>query len=525
MFSRATFYSLTLASIGLAATTTSAQVPTSTAAGHWQTGNLRPVPREQSRVVSTNHQHQPQRDGWNLKWRRSAHVPQPTVQRVSATADASPTPRQQRGQLRQASQQPELKKVDVSPAAWITYPQQGSGALELPPNLRAQDAAENRSAEPNFFENPFGDDPPADRPSEPNPDSLRIQPADPVRPSETRDMNQLRILDAPADLPSPQLQPAENAAGSSPEGSARRADPGPSLGDILQERTPDETTPSEPQDNSPMELPPPRAPSDKQDPFENPFGQSLEGPRQGDISGGGFGPRPDTPYQTRAITCEEFREKIAREKITQLSLDISPPFRPDVMQELEFEKLKEAFDDKQEIRTWRNIEGRELASGRLRDLAYEKAIIETEHGTLEQLAMDRLSEADLEYISVNWGLPKQCLLEQVAYTPRQWTPTTMTWMASDLCHHPLYFEEVNLERYGHTAGPILQPVVSSAHFFANIAVLPYKMGVHPPNECQYALGYYRPGNCAPWIVPPVPISLRGGLTQAAAATGLFWLVP
>ena len=102
---------------------------------------------------------------------------------------------------------------------------------------------------------------------------------------------------------------------------------------------------------------------------------------------------------------------------------------------------------------------------------------------------------------------------------------TMTWKASNLCHTPLYFEDVNLERYGHTHGPLLEPVVQSAHFFANIAVLPYKMGVHCPSECQYALGYYRPGNCAPWINPPVPISARGAISQAAVMTGLFWLVP
>ena len=63
------------------------------------------------------------------------------------------------------------------------------------------------------------------------------------------------------------------------------------------------------------------------------------------------------------------------------------------------------------------------------------------------------------------------------------------------------------------------------HFFANIAVLPYKMGVHCPSECEYALGYYRPGNCAPWIKPPVPISARGAIAQAATMTGMFWLIP
>jgi hypothetical protein len=51
------------------------------------------------------------------------------------------------------------------------------------------------------------------------------------------------------------------------------------------------------------------------------------------------------------------------------------------------------------------------------------------------------------------------------------------------------------------------------------------MGVHSPHECQYALGYYRPGNCAPWIIPPVPLSLKGAWYQAAAVTGTALLVP
>jgi len=101
----------------------------------------------------------------------------------------------------------------------------------------------------------------------------------------------------------------------------------------------------------------------------------------------------------------------------------------------------------------------------------------------------------------------------------------MTWKASGLCHKPLYFEEVQLERYGHTAGPVLQPVLSGAHFFMNIATLPYQMGMSPPNECEYALGYYRPGSCAPWLLPPVPLSVRGGLMQAGAIVGGVYLIP
>ncbi len=225
------------------------------------------------------------------------------------------------------------------------------------------------------------------------------------------------------------------------------------------------------------------------------------------------------------ITCEEFRRRIAAETIDRVSLDISPPFRPDVLEEDEYERLKAQFDEGQDIRQWRNVAGQPVVKGRLLDLAYENAVIATEAGGTERVPLGRISEADLAYISQNWGLPNECLLQQVAYTPRTWSPITMTWAASNLCHKPLYFQEVNLERYGHTAGPIAQPIISSAHFFANIAVLPYKMGVHSPHECQYALGYYRPGNCAPWIIPPVPLSVKGSLYQAAAMTGTALLVP
>jgi hypothetical protein len=109
--------------------------------------------------------------------------------------------------------------------------------------------------------------------------------------------------------------------------------------------------------------------------------------------------------------------------------------------------------------------------------------------------------------------------------PRNWVASTFTYQASGLCHKPLYFEEVQLERYGHTAGPIKQPLLSGAHFFLNIAVLPYKMGINPPCECQYALGYYRPGSCAPWHIPPVPISVRGALAEAGAWVGGIYIIP
>ena len=121
--------------------------------------------------------------------------------------------------------------------------------------------------------------------------------------------------------------------------------------------------------------------------------------------------------------------------------------------------------------------------------------------------------------------PCNCLLGEEVFQPRAWTPLTFTWKASGLCHKPLYFEDVHLERYGHSWNPLAQPFLSAAHFFVNVPLLPYHMGIDPPNECQYSLGYYRPGNCAPYLIDPIPISLRGGLFQAGAIIGAAAIIP
>jgi hypothetical protein len=119
-------------------------------------------------------------------------------------------------------------------------------------------------------------------------------------------------------------------------------------------------------------------------------------------------------------------------------------------------------------------------------------------------------------------LPEGSLPDRVTYG---WAPTTFTWKASALCSKPLYFNDDHLERYGHSWGPYLQPVISGAHFFLTVPVLPYKMGLYPPNECIYTLGYYRPGSCAPYMLDPLPISVRAGLYEATVWTGMPLLIP
>jgi hypothetical protein len=121
--------------------------------------------------------------------------------------------------------------------------------------------------------------------------------------------------------------------------------------------------------------------------------------------------------------------------------------------------------------------------------------------------------------------PFDCGLGNEQFQPRRWAQTTYLWKAAGLCHKPLYFEQVQMERYGHSWGPVLDPLVCGAHFFGSVPVLPYKMGITTPNECVYTLGCYRPGSCAPYMIPAVPFTWRAAAFEAGVWTGGAFAIP
>ncbi len=110
---------------------------------------------------------------------------------------------------------------------------------------------------------------------------------------------------------------------------------------------------------------------------------------------------------------------------------------------------------------------------------------------------------------------------------REWMGLRYSWDAPAFCHQPLYFEEVNLERYGYGRryARVFQPVLSGAHFFATVPLLPYKMAADPPWARVSNLGHYRPGSPAPYRVMHPSLSTRGGLAEAATVLGLIVLIP
>jgi hypothetical protein len=84
---------------------------------------------------------------------------------------------------------------------------------------------------------------------------------------------------------------------------------------------------------------------------------------------------------------------------------------------------------------------------------------------------------------------------------RGWAELAYLWQAPSLSYRPLYFEEPNLERYGHSAGCVLQPVLSGAHFLVTIPTLPVQMVMHRPWERVYPFGHSCPGSPAGWERP------------------------
>ncbi len=263
----------------------------------------------------------------------------------------------------------------------------------------------------------------------------------------------------------------------------------------------------------------------KEDSLDDSPSDSIEPPSIKSLKDSDPAPRPPR-RDGNSGDCDAVRLLAKDLDITKLRIDSSPDFVKGIPnRNRTFPNTKDSFTAKAPIRSWLSYDGVVVAEGKLVDLRLGSVILEKADGNRTSYLLHKLSDADQAYVSENWGLPVTCSIDDRSFPRRDFADTTVTWKASGACHKPLYFEDVQLERYGHEWGPFAQPVISTAHFFGDVIVLPYKMGIHPLNECQYSLGYYRPGSCAPWTVGPVPISLRGALLQAKVITGAALVLP
>ena len=221
--------------------------------------------------------------------------------------------------------------------------------------------------------------------------------------------------------------------------------------------------------------------------------------------------------------CQNAFDKLKTNSLASLSLDISPSFDPSEEDPNELLRRKTEKLMSAPSRSWIDRTGNVVANGSLEDFRYGRVYVRGDSGETVSIDYRELSRDDLCFVNSWWQLPAECPLGNEPLEIRNWTMTTFTWKAAGTCHKPLYFEHLELERYGHSAGPVLQPVLSGAHFFANVILLPYNSGIHPPTECLYDLGNYRPGDCAPWLIPAFPLQKRANVFETALGLGLWGL--
>jgi hypothetical protein len=91
-------------------------------------------------------------------------------------------------------------------------------------------------------------------------------------------------------------------------------------------------------------------------------------------------------------------------------------------------------------------------------------------------------------------------------------------------YRPLYFEEINLERYGHSWGPA-QPFLSAANFVGSVIMLPYNWCEHPDGRRTYHDHHFRPGGRGPRELQVRKFNPLGTAAESAAMVGFVLLIP
>lgn len=133
---------------------------------------------------------------------------------------------------------------------------------------------------------------------------------------------------------------------------------------------------------------------------------------------------------------------------------------------------------------------------------------------------DGKSKTDIRY-----AFPPEIAISDEMYEGRFFAETIFHWDASNIKYNPLYFEDVQLERYGHDHHELIQPIYSLGKFSAQLIGMPYQWVLHSPDEDVYPLGHYQVGEPTPRLVHQVPLNAKAAAVTGAFYTGMFFLIP
>lgn len=120
--------------------------------------------------------------------------------------------------------------------------------------------------------------------------------------------------------------------------------------------------------------------------------------------------------------------------------------------------------------------------------------------------------------------PKEPALSADPYKPRQLAGLVKQIEPNYVCHHRLYFEELNAERYGWDLG-LIQPVVSTGYFVKDVLLWPQHIATRPHQRYECSAGHCMPGDPVPYLIYPPEWSVSGSVVEAGTIVALYALIP
>lgn len=145
---------------------------------------------------------------------------------------------------------------------------------------------------------------------------------------------------------------------------------------------------------------------------------------------------------------------------------------------------------------------------------------------VETIAMDEIGNGRTpESFRADQPVVQTPLPESASERVPSWNWSLAQWAAPNTFFYPLYFEDRMLERHGHLRFGCLQPAAAATRFVGSAIMLPYLATVDPPCDCEYSLGYYRSGSCAPPLLQRPPYERRAAIAEAVWMGGAIAIFP
>jgi hypothetical protein len=146
--------------------------------------------------------------------------------------------------------------------------------------------------------------------------------------------------------------------------------------------------------------------------------------------------------------------------------------------------------------------------------------LESEASMQERMRQEGKSKLQVEKVA----FPDETVVSREPYPGRHWPPQIEEVEPNYVCHGRLLFEDKNTERFGWDFG-IVQPIVSTAKFYADIVTLPYHVATAPCRQHECSAGLCLPGDPVPYLIYPPEISVTGSLAEAASVLGILAVFP